>query len=491
MAREVVGARGKGGRQSIMASHAIRMWAVVVGLAPSLSYAQDWEITPQILIFQSFTSNARLAPPGEERSDFFTTASPGIDIHRDSPSLKFDLNYALDAIAYVRDEELSELRNRLQFVSTATIAPELLFLDARAAILQQPADSRRSGSGSALAGSTDLETVKTYSVSPYVAYHFGSIADSEIRYTFNQTNSDELADSTAHRIDAGLTSGSRFSRMRTTLQLSGEEISASRDISTRLAELSAEYRLSREVGLLGSVGYERIDDPTLDEEPDGPIGSAGIHLTPGPRSSVTLTYQRRFDSNFFSGDARYMIGPRTWVDASYSEAIETSSSLVADNLEFLTRDEFGNYVDSRTARLFSLDDTGFGLEENAFRLQVFDIGLHLIRGRNTLDAVAYHERRTTDATDQKETAWGGALNWQRQVSPQSHLNVTARYRHTEFDDGAQDDTVKLIGAGASYVHGISATLDGVVAVSYSRQLADEHEDEFSEAVVSIGLTKRF
>jgi uncharacterized protein (PEP-CTERM system associated) len=188
---------------------------------------------------------------------------------------------------------------------------------------------------------------------------------------------------------------------------------------------------------------------------------------------------------------RYVIGPRTWLDASYSESIETSNTLFADNLEFLTRDEFGNYVDSRTARLFSLDDTGFGLEENAFRLRVFDLGLHLVRGRNTFDLVAYHERRDTDETDGEETALGGALNWQRQISPLSRLDFTARYRRTEFDDGSQDDTVRLIGAGASLIHSLSENLDAVLAVNYLRQLADEREDEFSEAVVSIGLTKSF
>jgi uncharacterized protein (PEP-CTERM system associated) len=491
MADEVAGTSGRGDRQNVMAWYAVRMWVAALCLAPSWSFAQDWKITPQISVFQSFTSNARLAPPGEEKSDFFTTVSPGIDIHRESPSLNFDLSYALDAIGYVRDEELSELRNRLQFVSTATIAPELLFLDARAAILQQPSDSRRTGSGSALAGSIDLETVKTFNISPYLLYHFGSIADSEIRYIFNQTYSDDLTDSTAHRVDAGLTSGKKFSRIQTTLHLSGEEISASREISTRVAELIAQYRLSREVGLLGSVGYERIEDPTLDDEPDGPIGSAGIQLEPGPRSSVTLLYQHRFESDFFSGEASYVIGPRTWIDASYSESIETSNSLFADNLEFLTRDEFGNYVDSRTARLFALDDTGFGLEENAFRLRVFDLGLHLVRGRNTFDLVVYHERRDTDATDEKETAFGGAVNWQRQISPLSRLNFIARYRHAETDDRSQDDTVRLMGAGASVIHSLSENVDGVFAVNYSRQLADEREDEFSEAVVSIGLTKRF
>ena len=89
-----------------------------------------------------------------------------------------------------------------------------------------------------------------------------------------------------------------------------------------------------------------------------------MRLTPGPRTSVTLTYNHRFDSDFFSGSASYLIAPQARIDASYTERIETSQTLFADNLSFLTRDEFGNFIDSRTARLFALgDNANFGLQD--------------------------------------------------------------------------------------------------------------------------------
>src|SRR5262245_33694609 len=54
--------------------------------------AREWEITPSVGVFQSFTSNARLDPPGDEKPDFFTTVIPGVSIHRQSPRLNLDLN---------------------------------------------------------------------------------------------------------------------------------------------------------------------------------------------------------------------------------------------------------------------------------------------------------------------------------------------------------------------------------------------------------------
>jgi uncharacterized protein (PEP-CTERM system associated) len=471
--------------------HPVLLLVVLTGFASSKAAADEWKISPSVSLFQSFTSNAGLDPPGHEKADFFTTLVPAVDVHRASPRLTFDLNYSLEAIGYAREQELSEFRNDLQFASKATIVPELFFIDGLAAIEQQPIDSGDTGSSSSLAGTTNLATVYTYSLSPYIDNHFGTFADSEIRYTFNQVYSSDLSDTTAHRVEATLISGRQFPRLLWTLSTNGQEIDSSRNISTRFAAASAEYRLSRYIGLLASVGYERIDDPTLDDKPDGPIGSAGFRLTPGPRTSVTLTYNHRFNSDFFSGNASYLLAPEASITASYTEQLETSQTLFADNLNFLTRDEFGNFVDSRTAQLFTLGDGNFGLEDNAFRLRMFNFGFHAVRGRNVFDAIAYHERRDVDATGEHDKAIGGALSWSHTLTPLMEMSLTTRYRFETFD--VDDDTTdqQLVGAAASLVYHLNETLDGVLGLTFTRQFADEKDDEFIESVVSIGLTKRF
>jgi uncharacterized protein (PEP-CTERM system associated) len=453
--------------------------------------AQEWLIQPSVSAFESLTSNARLDPPGEEKADFVTTISPSLDIHREAPRLTVDLNYALDAIGYAREQEFSEIRNRLNLDSRATLVPEMVFLDANAAIDQQPEDSGRPSSGSQLTASTNLDTVYTYRISPSLNNHLGTFADSGLRYAFSQIYSDNLPDTTIQTVEGSLISGSRFTRLLWALNADAQEASGSRDISSVFVAASAEYPFNRTFSLFASAGYEQISDPSLDDEPDGPIGSAGVRLSPGPRSILEVVYNHRFDSDFVTGSASYLIDSNSRIQAGYTERIETSQTTFAENLGFLRRDEFGNFIDSRTDRLFQLGDDNFGLEDNAFRLRAFNLALHLVRGRNIWDAVAYHERREIDALDEIDTAYGGSANWQHEMWPGSTFNLTVRYRHETFDTSSERADQDLIGAGASIAQDLNETLDGVLGVNFTRQLADDSEDEFTEAVVSVGLVKRF
>jgi uncharacterized protein (PEP-CTERM system associated) len=453
--------------------------------------AGEWRIQPSVSAIQSFTSNADLDPPGKEKADFVTTLTPALDVHRDSPRLTVDLNYALDAIGYAQQHDLSELRNRLNLHSKATFVPEMVFLDTSAAISQQKKSSERPSSGSGAIASTNLDTVYTYRISPSIDNHLGTFADSGLRYTFGQVFSEELPDTTIHIAEGSLVSGSRFTRLLWALNAAAQFSSGSRDISSVSAVASTEYPINRTLSLFGSVGYEQISDSTLDHEPAGPIGSAGVRLSPGPRTIFEALYNHRFDSDFVTGKASYLIDPESHIDASYTENIETSQTSFVENLGFLRRDDLGNFIDARTDRLFQLGDNNFGVEDNAFRLRTFNLTLHLVRGRNTWDAVAYHERRDIDALDEHDTAIGGGANWRHRLSPVLTLNVTARYRHESFDRASGTDDQDLVGAGASIVQNLNATLDGVLAVNYSRQFANKSDDKFSETVVSVGLVKRF
>jgi uncharacterized protein (PEP-CTERM system associated) len=483
--------RRYGGRLTLSACCRVGACIITVALAAERAHADDWKIQPSISAYESFTSNARLDPPGKEKADFATTVSPAIDVNRKGPRLTFDLNYNLDAILYASQHDLNEVQHRLRFDTRAVIIPDLLFLDGNAAIAQQPKRSERPSSGSQLTASTNETSVYTYRISPSLHNHFGSFADSNLTYTFGQVFANGISDTTIQRLDGFLASGSRFPRLIWALTENAAYSSGSRNVSDIFGAASAEYHINRAVSLVGSAGYERISDSTLDDEPDGPIGTAGVRLTPGPRSSLELLYNHRFDSDFVTGNLGYLIDTQSRIDASYTERVETSQLAFVNNLDFLRRDETGAFIDSRTERLFHLDDSSFGLEDNAFRLRTFNLSLHLVRGRNTWDAVAYHERRNIDALDERDTAFGGSLNWAHQVSEVTSFNVTARYRHETFDSSFDREHVQLVGAGAALVNNLDETLDAVFAVNFTKQFADKSDDEFVETVVSLGLIKRF
>jgi uncharacterized protein (PEP-CTERM system associated) len=479
---------------------AVLLFAGVL-LTSASSFAGDWTVAPSISLYQSFTSNAGLDPLGEAQPDFFTTLVPSIDILGDTPRLKLHLDYSLDAIAYAENQQLDQLRNNLNFVSTVTLIPELLFLDGTASVQQLPFNGELPTSASPLAASTNLDTVATYNISPYLKKRFGTFADSELRYTFNQVFSgqtSQLPNTTSNRLTATVVSGSKFTRLLWTLLADGENTSfagnASPNTSTRLLEASTEYRVNREIGLLGSVGYERFQDPTFfpQPQPDGPIGSVGIRYTPSPRTSLVLNYNHRFNANFFTGSGRYQIAPRTHIDAIYTDQVYTSSqSLFANNLSFLTTDEFGNFIDARTQQLFSLASTGFGFQTDAFRLRSLNVDFLADRGRNKWGFVGYWQNRDVFATGETDTAIGAAVNWGRALTPAANLNVTLRYLNEEFNTVQNLDHQQLIGLGGSIVYHLNDTLDGILDLNVTRQFADIPNNNFLESVISVGLQKHF
>jgi uncharacterized protein (PEP-CTERM system associated) len=463
---------------------------VIALLVPEAGLTDEWQIKPAVSAFESFTSNARLDPPGDERPDFVTTVSPSLDVHRDSPRLKFDMNYALNAIVYARETNLSEVQHQLNFSSRGVVVPEMIFIDASAAIAQQPKESERPTSGSSLIAAQNSESIYTYRISPSINNHLGTFADSGLKYTFGQVYSNGLSNTTVQSVDGSLISGSRFTRFIWALNSSGLFSTGSRDITNIFAAASAEYPINRTISLFGSAGYERISDSTLDDQPNGPIGTAGVRLS-GVRSNMEVLYNHRYDSDFVTGDASYVIDPQSRITAGYTERVETSQLIFVNNLGFLQRDQFGNFIDSRTERLFHLGDANFGLEDNAFRFRAFNLALHILRGRNTWDAVAYHERRDTDETDEHDTATGGSVTWAHRLDELTTLDLTARYRYETFDDESNIDHTQLIGAGATLVENLNENLDAVFAVNLTKQLADTEDDRFVETVVSMGLIKRF
>ena len=470
--------------------------------------AGDWTITPSVSLNESYTSNASLNPTGQEDSDFFTTLVPSLAIRGKTPRVKLSLDYSLAATAYMQNPDLDQIRNNLNFVSTLTVVPELLFLDGAASIQQVPTNGQAPVSASPFAAATNLETVYVYNVSPYVKHHFGSFADGELRYTFNQVLSNgngssggslgsvNLSNSTTNRVTLTAVSGNKFKNLLWVVVADGADttFASDNDTSSRLLQASAEYRLNREFGLLGSVGFEKLTDPTFfpESEPDGPIGSVGIKYTPGAHTSLVVNANHRYNNNFLTGSGTYQIGPMTSLHADYTDQVFTSSqSQFFGNVSFLTTDEFGNFIDSRTEQLFSLSKDDFGVENDAFRERNFDFGIHAVRGRNTFDASAFWQQRNVFATGEQDTAVGGAVGWKRQLSRITEMSLAARYSNQQFNGGLSDDHQQVFGVGGSFVYHMNESLDGVLTLNYTRQLADVSTNDFSETVISLGLQKRF
>jgi uncharacterized protein (PEP-CTERM system associated) len=460
--------------------------------------AADWRVTPEIAVQQSYTTNARDRPKGQEQGDFFTTVSPGVTLRGTTPSNTLTLNYGLDFIEYWNNSDLGRMSNRLQQTGTTQIIRDSVFLDTRASISQVATDNAGQVSSLGQTAPVNRTELRTYSASPAWRYHFGGFAQSELRYTFSQvfTSGQTLQDQTTNRVTGTLKSGRDFTQLRWTLTLDDTESDqsggarADTTTSNKIAEANGEYDVNRYFTLLSSVGYQKLDDPSLRNNVDGPTWSAGFAARPGPRTNMRLTYGHRDGADSFSGDGTYKFSAKTSLTATYSERIQTTQTVFQNNLQNLTTDEFGNFIDSRTASAFNIGNTGFGLANNAFHQKRFEMRFVGSSGRNGYGALASREERETDATSVTQIVDAISVNWSRTLDPYASANATLRYQTTDFGTTpTRKDDLYGVQFGLNYRFGPS--FYGFATNNLLLRKSDAANADLTENITSVGLRKIF
>ena len=487
--------------------------AVTVGSVATAS-AAEWFFTPYLGLRQAVTDNANHAPPGQTKADTYTAITPGISVSGESDRLNLTLDYSFTRTQYFDNTDFSDGNHNLLANGTAELIEDLLYFDARAAIFQQLVDptGSLSANSDANASNNNSRTVRTYSLSPYMRNRFGGFADSELRYSFDQTRQGAAGTQTTNTISETLNSGDDFSRFRWQTDLSAQESKASdtsaagtaisgpfggapRDTSRRLAAFSPEYAVSRYLSLLGSVGYEKIEDPTILDEPDGVIGNAGVRVNPGPRSTFRVLWNHRYNDNYWTGDASYLIGPTTRVDFAYTRDLNTSSSLYGQNLSYLGTDQYGNFIDTRTLTTYQLDNQAFGLTNAAFLQERSSLRLTTELQRDSFYAEVYHEERKSQDVLANQDTFGVNLSWTRPISELMSLTVGVSYTDSEFGqvstasgEPREDQTVRG-GPGLSYA--FSETLTGNLNYDFLYRFSNAAGGDLRENIVTVGVRKTF
>lgn len=472
---------------------------LVFGASVDGARAGEWLISPWIQVSEAFTDNVTLAPEDEE-SDFITAISPGASVRGTSARLRTALDYQLNGLIFAGDSERNRVDHDLRGTARAELVEELAFLDARASINRQFVSNRGAVSVSDFNTTGNRRTVQTYSLSPSLRHHFGSWADSETRYELGrvEVSGEDVANTLTNRASYVLDSGPRFGRLGWTATLDGRvtqrstENPAVPDSTTerRLANADFSYLLNEFVTLLAGGGYEKIDDDTLREQPDGPIWSVGVRLHPGPRSSLRVTYGERFERNILTVDAIYEPSPRTTLSAQYLESIETSQRLLEQDLSFIDVDEQGTLIDTRTGLPFVAGDPAFSLETSAFRRERFTAFVRHAFGRNSVFLEGFNETRERDAVGIEETVFGGTLYFNRLLSRRATFDLAARFYQVDFGtpDAREDDLYTLV---SSLNYQVSSDVFASASYFLTKRDSTSGRNEFTENVVSVSVRKVF
>lgn len=450
----------------------------------------DWKLSSSVSTGLTLTDNRDFEP--DKESDLILSLTPHFTLRGVGGRSDTAIDYSLSGQYAHRDTEF-DLIHTLNGTNTMELIDSFLFVDSSAGIDQRVIDNTAGVPSRTNQSGSNLSTVQRYTISPYILHRFGSFADSEsrLRAGYVTSESSELDSETEYEASQRFSSGRDFTSFTWTLLGELQKTSGGdEDRETQTYRLDTSTFISRQVTLLGGIGYEKIKDDSLSEEPNGIIWNAGLRLRPGPKLTMEATYGERFDEQNINGSIDYQITTRTSFNASYSQDLTTQQQLLLNDLSFIGVDENGNLIDTRTGlpigsiSLFSLGD-------GTFRRDIFTARLTTDRGRDRYSANASYEVRESGGDDQSETIMSAGATWSHDLTRSMSLSTSLDYDNIDFggvDQGREDN---LYSFRATLSEQITSDVDATATYIFRHLDSNENSEDATENAILFTLTKSF
>lgn len=309
----------------------LALFSIAISQAP-FGVAADWRIEPTLSLRETYTDNVNNATRGNEKSDFVTEISPGVNVTATGRRLKLDASYIMRNQLYANGGQGSTVVNDLNGTAFAELVDDLIFLDATANMSRQNLSAFGPQSSNNSYSNTNQTNLRNLRVSPFARYRFGNTANTELRYTHTATSSSTAGFSNAQtdaisaRVDSGtsfytLGWGLRFDKANTHYTESESQQSQSQGGNLR-------YRVNNQFSLTGTGGYESFSYQTDGEKPEGKYWSTGFIWAPSERTTLEASVGRRYYGTSYALNAanrsRYVTSTVT-----YSEDITTAQEQYA------------------------------------------------------------------------------------------------------------------------------------------------------------------
>jgi uncharacterized protein (PEP-CTERM system associated) len=303
--------------------------AVAATLAAPSAQA-EWRFSPTVNVRETWSDNVSQAPSGQEQSQLVTTVAPGFTLSNDTPRLKLNANYTLNAYVYSGSHPsgTNSTSQNLTADAKAKLVGEELFLDANASIGQYTVSGfgpqATPGTGYSSNNSNEVRTIR---ISPYYVHNFGSLANLLLRYQYDRVTSDNfgLGQSNGNTLTASLGSGPTFRKIGWTLsyttQSLDDTVAAHSKISN--ANLGLRYLMSPDLTLTASGGYDKNEYDSVGGSTQGAAWSAGFQWTPSSRTSVTANAGQRYFGPSYFLSAVHRSRSTVW-NFSYNDSITNS-----------------------------------------------------------------------------------------------------------------------------------------------------------------------
>ncbi len=468
---------------------------VLVGVTPlAMAFGEAWDFTPRVSLSQDYSDNIRLAPPGEEESEFITQLNTGFSLNRDGGRARARLGYNLQSLFYWQDSQDSTIFNQFFGDGRVEIIPEQLFIDSAASYSQRQLTRERSGADN-LNLDNDRGNVLTFRFSPVYRQQFDDLATGQLSYSYDRVDVEDSEGNNSQRnsVSLSINSGPQFTRFGWGLAVNYSQTDFDDDASStqQNAELLGSWAVTERLDIFAVLGYEQdeFDQDNGRSDPDGIIWRLGSTYAPNDRTFLEAFFGERFFGTTYGATARHQLRNSQFT-LDYTESVTSvnqfeidqtiprgvnatiEESLIVDGEPFLFDLETpelrsGSFVSKRLSAAYTGQRRKLG-----WGLRVF------------------HEQRDYEVSNDSEEAqsFAGNLSWQWRPRTSVFANVSLQESTFAGQDG--EETLYFSGLGIRRQLGNRVS----ASVQYNYRDLDSSRpgnDGYQENRVSATLQKTF
>lgn len=273
---------------------------LLLGALAGGAQAQLVRVDPSVQFRLTYTDNVR-ADRDASRSDLVGQVTPGLGLSttRTGGRVRGRLNTRLGGVLRSRDSGSGSASLGLQGSAQVEAIEEHLFVDLDASVRRSNLSLFEGRADDDFLTTNRGNETRTFSIGPRLEFRLGNVAQGRLRYQSRWLDSGGRTVGTQrlNRLDAGLDSSTAFGRLGWGLDYSRTDTSyADRDIdevAQEIVRVTLYYRLTSQLRVRGSVGYERNDfgGPRVENRR---IVGAGADWFPTPRTSISASVEDRF-----------------------------------------------------------------------------------------------------------------------------------------------------------------------------------------------------
>lgn len=438
----------------------------------AVGFGEAWDFTPRVSLSQDYSDNIRLAPPGDEDSEFITQLNTGFSLNRDGGRARARVGYNLQSLFYWQDSSDSTLFQQFFGDGRVDLIPEQLYIDSAASFSQRQL-TRESAGADNLNLDSGRGNVLTFRVSPVYIQQFDDVATGRLRYSYDRVDIQDSEDSNSQRntVSLSINSGPQFTRFGWGLSVNYAQTDFDDGASStqKNAEALGSWAITDRLDLFAVLGYEQdeFEQDNGRSDPDGIVWRLGSTYEPSARTLLEAFFGERFFGTTYGATARHRLRNSQFI-LDYTESVTSvnqfeidqtiprgvnatiEESLIVDGEPFLFDLETpavrsGSFVSKRLSAAYTGQRRKLGWGVRVFHeLRDFEVSNDSEeaqsfagnlswrwRPRTSVFANANLQESTFAGQDGEETLYSTQLGISRQLGNQ--VSASVRYSYRDLD----------------------------------------------------------